>query len=184
MAPAHHTSALDRLMSMQGGVSNAEALELFDSLPSLPMEESYGRWVGFGVPTNNPLDGVLERTGWHGKRFLDADRVDPLVMRGMGGGFFALNPAKVPLAAVLRGGFLARPGVQRALRPFTPLFRTSRPAARLRTIEYRGVVSTAMSYDALPVIDHFRVVDERTIMGAMDMRGLDEPFMFALQREL
>ncbi|MGP5081194.1 DUF4334 domain-containing protein, partial [Corynebacterium variabile] len=58
-----------------------------------------------------------------------------------------------------------------------------KPAARLRMVEYRGVVSGTMVYDALPVNDHIRRVDEDTLFGAMDFRALDEPFMFTLHRE-
>jgi len=43
--------------------------------------------------------------------------------------------------------------------------------ARLRRIEYRGVVSTAMIYDRLPIIDHFRAIDDDTLMGLMETRG-------------
>jgi len=43
--------------------------------------------------------------------------------------------------------------------------------ARLRQIEYRGVVSAAMIYDRLPIIDHFRAIDDDTLMGLMETRG-------------
>lgn len=43
--------------------------------------------------------------------------------------------------------------------------------ARLRKVEYRGVVSTAMIYDRLPIIDHFRAIDDDTLMGLMETRG-------------
>lgn len=43
--------------------------------------------------------------------------------------------------------------------------------ARLRRIDYRGTVSTAMIYDRLPIIDHFRRIDDDTVMGLMETRG-------------
>jgi hypothetical protein len=49
--------------------------------------------------------------------------------------------------------------------------------------EYRGVVSATMSYDDLPVHDVFRAVDGDTVVGAMDLRGLEQPFLFFLRRE-
>ena len=64
-----------------------------------------------------------------------------------------------------------------------PLLSTKRPAARLRMVEYRGVVTGTMIYDALPINDHFRAVDEDTLLGAMDFRGMESPFMFVLRRE-
>jgi hypothetical protein len=45
------------------------------------------------------------------------------------------------------------------------------------------VVTAAMVYDALPVIDVFRRVSDDVRLGAMDMRGLPSPFLFVLRRE-
>ena len=59
---------------------------------------------------------------------------------------------------------------------------TSRPRARLRTVEHRGVHTAAMVYDALPIIDVFRRVDGATVLGLMDLRGLPDPFFFLLRR--
>jgi len=44
-------------------------------------------------------------------------------------------------------------------------------SARIREIRFRGKVSTGMIYNHLPIIDHFRRVDEKTLMGAMDLKG-------------
>ncbi|CAJ1586868.1 DUF4334 domain-containing protein [[Mycobacterium] wendilense] len=54
---------------------------------------------------------------------------------------------------------------------------------RLRMVEYRGVLSATMIYDALPINDHFRLIDDDTVLGVMDMRGLDRPLMFVLRRD-
>lgn len=43
--------------------------------------------------------------------------------------------------------------------------------ARIRKIEFRNKVSTSMIYNYLPIIDHFRKVDDNTLMGAMDFKG-------------
>ena len=40
--------------------------------------------------------------------------------------------------------------------------------ASLWMIEFRGKVSACMVYDAQPIFDHFRKVDDRTVMGIMD----------------
>ena len=40
-----------------------------------------------------------------------------------------------------------------------------------------------MVYDALPIHDVFRLVDQETLLGAMDIRGYPEPFFFVLRRE-
>ena len=49
---------------------------------------------------------------------------------------------------------------------------------------YRGVLTATMCYDALPINDVFRKVDNDTLVGAMDLRGLEMPFMFVLRRDL
>lgn len=43
--------------------------------------------------------------------------------------------------------------------------------ARVRQIAFMGKVSTAMIYNHLPIIDHFRKINDSTLMGAMDYKG-------------
>ena len=172
-----------RLEQLQSGTDAVSALEFFDSLPPVQVPELYGSWQGSEVPTGHPLDGLMEPLGWHGKRFDGAEEVFPLVFSGAGGGLFDVNPALVPLSAVLRFGPLLRtPELLPWIRPALRLARTRRVGARLRMVEYRGVSSATMIYDALPVLDVFRRVDAGTVMGAMDLRGPRAPFFFLLRR--
>jgi hypothetical protein len=62
------------------------------------------------------------------------------------------------------------------------LLATDKPQARLRMTEFRGVVTATMIYDRVPINDVFRKVTENIRLGAMDMRGSDDPFMFVLRR--
>jgi len=84
-------------------------------------------------------------------------------------------PASDPIAALLRGSIC--------------LLASSKPAARLREISHRGVVSAAMISDNIPAIDLLRKeVDERSgrllaLMGLMDLRGLEEPLFFSLYQQ-
>jgi hypothetical protein len=79
---------------------------------------------------------------------------------------------------------LAHSGIARAaFGGVRPLLYTDKPKARLRTIEHRGVATAAMVYDSLPIIDVFRRVDDDTLLGLMDLRGLPQPFFFLLRRE-
>lgn len=55
-------------------------------------------------------------------------------------------------------------------------------AARLRAVEYRGVVTATMIYDRHPVIDHFRRVADDAVLGVMDSKGDDAPLVFVLRR--
>ena len=41
----------------------------------------------------------------------------------------------------------------------------------LETIDYRRKVSTSMIYNYLPMIDHFRKVDNSVVMGIMEIKG-------------
>lgn len=161
----------------------AEALAFYDSLPAAAVDALTGAWRGEGLDTGNPLDGVLETMGWHGKRFEGAEGAHPLVMDGPRGRY-SLDPAFVPMGSFERLLPLVRNArAAAALRRALPLLATRKPRARVRAVEYRGVVTATMSYDALPINDHFRSVDADTLLGAMDLRGLDAPFLFVLRRE-
>ena len=173
----------DRLSELEAGAGLAAGLAFFDELPPVTVEAMLGSWRGSGVPTGSPLDGLLETYGWHGKRFDGPEDAHPLVFAD-DRGRFAVNPAGLPLGALLRLGPQVRGERAGAtLRPLLRARRTKRPAARLRMVEYRGVVSGTMVYDALPINDHFRAVDDDTLLGAMDLRGLADPFLFVLRRE-
>lgn len=54
--------------------------------------------------------------------------------------------------------------------------------ARLRAMEYRGAVTATMIYDDRPMFDHFRKIDDDTVMGAMDSKGRSRPGFFYLTR--
>lgn len=50
---------------------------------------------------------------------------------------------------------------------------------------YRGVASAAMIYDDKPIFDHFRYVNEDTVLGAMDcpkIMGKESTYYFFLTR--
>ena len=59
-------------------------------------------------------------------------------------------------------------------------------AASLWNVEFRGEVTASMVYDGQAVIDHFKRVDDDTLMGIMNgaMRAVrDKHFYFFLTRE-
>lgn len=158
------------------------ALDDYDALPPVATADLRGLWRGTGVATGHPLDGVLERLGWFGKRFDDDERVHPLVFR-TGRGLTSVRPALVPLGLVLRVAPLLRTApAAAAFAVVRPLASTRLPRARLREVRYRGVVSAALVYDDLPVVDAFRVVGDGTVLGAMDARGMARPYLFTLRR--
>lgn len=172
-----------RLRGLQREASAETALAFYDALAPVAVAEMFGFWKGSELPTGHPFDGILEALGWHGKRFDDAEAAHPLVFTAPGGGLLRVDPAFVPLPLLRRfAGELRRPLPAALLRRLLPLLGTAGPAARLRMTEYRGVCTAAMCYDALPIHDVFRKIDGDTLLGAMDMRGSDRPFLFVLRR--
>jgi hypothetical protein len=159
-----------------------DALARFDALPAVSTREMHGEWRGSGVPTGHDMDGLLETYQWYGKSFLSDEVVHPLVFRTRLGQKYAIDPCLIPLS-LSRYHALTRNVVARALfRLATPLLRTRSPRARLRAVSHRGVTTAAMVYDHLPIIDCFRRIDERSMLGVMDIRGA-APFFFQLERD-
>ncbi len=155
----------------KGKVSTDEAWAIFDALEPTTPDFMRGYWEGSPFPTGHPLDGALEATGWRGKRFDSADDVYPLIFDDGQGGTFIVQP----------GRFMGKPSQGKAYERRGEL-ETDAPAARLRRVEHRGTVTTAMIYDDLPIIDLFRKVNDSMALGVMDMRGLPLPYFFGLRR--
>ena len=167
-----------------GGGTSAAILALFDSLPPVSIDAMRGRWRGTGVPTGNPMDGLLERFGWYGKEFNGPDDVQPLLCKGRRGDIFAANPAFIPIGLVTRHIGLFHTRFAESVFALTGRAAAARhPTARLRMTEYRGVLTATMIYDSLPIQDMFRAVDADTLLGVMDLRGMEQPFFFALHRD-
>lgn len=160
------------LSSLEPACSLDDALALFDALEPVRCEDLTGRWRGRELATGHPMDGLLSATGWYGKRFDRVDAVHPLLYRTPAGEIVSVDPRRAPLS-----GDPAHPGIE------DPATHTDKPRARLRAIEYRGVVTAAMVYDHLPIIDAFRRVDDDTLLGAMDLRSVPAPYLFVLARD-
>lgn len=177
------TDGRARLSELEPHCTRDEALSLFDALPAVLSDDIRGRWRGRELATGHPMDGVLEPSGWYGKQFDSNDEVHPLLFTTPDGEIFAVDPRRVPIGLAGRVPHSAVRTGRRLLGVAKPALRTTAPRARLRDIEFRGVSSAAMVYDHLPTIDHFRRVDEDTLLGAMDMRGMPEPYFFILARD-
>jgi hypothetical protein len=166
------------------GADAGEALGFFDGLPAVAVAEMHGRWRGSGLPTGSRLDGLLEAYGWYGKEFLDAETVHPLLFLDRAGHPRPVDPGLLPIGLLRdRTDLAAHPLTVRAFTGMRPALFTRKPKARLRAVEHRGLVTAAMIYDALPIIDVFRRVDPDTLLGVMDLRGLPAPFFFLLERD-
>jgi hypothetical protein len=170
--------------ALAAGASTAQALAIFDALPPVPADLLRGAWVGSGFATGHPMDGALEAYHWHGKRFDCEEEVHPLVFRS-GGRRFAVHPSLVAplLPLVMRFSWLKSPALGRLAQWLLPLLATRRSRARLRMTQHRGQLTATMIYDGVPIHDVFRQVDDDTLLGLMDMKGMRQPFFFVLRRE-
>jgi hypothetical protein len=189
-APAPHlevstqvTSPPTILPSSAG--SAEEAIALFDRLAPVDIDFMLGAWRGRGFHTGHPLDGLLEACRWHGKRFEDEEQVHPLVFETLGGRTRSVNPVCVlpGVRLVMRLPFLKSNALGRLFQLCLPLLATRRSRARLRLTSCRGSSSATMIYDDVPINDVFRQVDQDTVLGLMDLKGVDRPFFFLLRRE-
>ena len=163
-------------------MTTKEALEYFDSLEPASLEMMIGKWKGEGIDTNHPMNDLLKVSGWHGKIFEDMNNVHPLVHKGLFGGKYCINPALLPMKLAIKLPFLS------ILTPlflviFKPLISTKKPKAQLRMTEFRSKISATMLYDAKPINDVFRKIDENTLLGLMDHKGDETPFFFKLTKE-
>lgn len=175
----------DRLQELEARapITQQEALDFFDALPPVDARAILGRWRGSGFATGHRLDGMLATFGWYGKEFVDADTVHPLLFSTRGGDVFKVDPRKVPMAPALKFRVPKGDAMRTAFLVARPLLETNEPRARLRMMEHRGKVSASMIYDDLPVIDIFRAIDEATLLGVMDLRGMPDPLFFLLRRD-
>ena len=164
-----------------GRATKEEAIELLDSLEPIDVDFMIGDWKGEGFQTNHPMDGLLEAYHWHGKSFENPEDVHPLVFSTLRGGLASVNPffmgpsLRVPMPKSAMLG--------RIFQVFMPFLTTSRSKARLRMTTYRGKSSATMIYDQLPINDVFRKIDQDTVFGVMDLKGMESPFFFILRRE-
>jgi hypothetical protein len=146
----------------RGGTDTHTACRIFDGLAPVELEELLGTWEGSEFRTGHPLDGVLKKLNWYGKAFHDAENVDPLLFKGLDGKVFAVDP--VPIMDLRK------------------LVEAKGGKARMRRVDHRGQSSAAMIYDHLPIIDHFRKVNDQVLLGMMDHKGDKEPYFFILEK--
>jgi hypothetical protein len=157
-----------------------EALHIFDKLDVVPVDFMIGRWKGFEIASNHRMDGLLEATGWYGKLFRSPEEVHPLLFYTRNRtALYAVNPRIVPLHIRFPKSDVA--GL--LMKIAKPILQTRKSAARLRMIEYRGRVTATMCYDEKAILDHFARIDDRRVMGVMDLKGIPEPYIFILERD-
>lgn len=158
-------------------------LEKFRHLPPIAPRELVGLWKGHGIPANHPFDGVLENLSWYGKRFTPDMRADALLFRSGEHRLTAIDPKWIPLHWAMRFDRLGRTPIASNLFSYLQRrLRANGPVAGLKTLPFDGVESAAMVYDHQPIVDHFRRIDEQTVMGAMTIQCDERIYFFELQR--
>lgn len=131
---------------------------LWADLRTVTVEEILGSWRGGDFDTGHLASTVLDQVKWHGKRFDAPLDAKPLMCRGEDGELYS------NLAA---GG-----GGEASLWP----------------VGFRGETTASMVYDKMPVVDHFKAVDDDTLMGIMNGKlesafGVKDLYYFWLERE-
>lgn len=160
--------------------SAAQVLDCFDALPVVDLSFMEGRWRGFEITTGHRLDGLLGPSGWYGKLFMSPEAVHPLLFRTRDGkGLYAVDPLLLPLGLP----FPRSPVLGLAMALLRPVLQTRLPKARLRMVEYRGRSTATMAYDGKPIFDHFARIDDRRVLGIMDLKGMPGPYAFCLERD-
>ncbi|MFA5939675.1 MAG: DUF4334 domain-containing protein [Sinimarinibacterium sp.] len=104
-----------------------------------------------------------------------------------GGVFVTGHPGEAQLPAMqwIGKSFRSRDDVDPIVSPGADGARVANPimgSASLRRVEYRGVVTATMVYDKHPIFDHFRRVDDDTVLGVMDRKKDPFPLFFWLRR--
>ncbi|MEM1169458.1 MAG: DUF4334 domain-containing protein [Cyanobacteria bacterium P01_H01_bin.35] len=167
-----------------GGASTEEALKFFDELESVNLEFMMGRWQGFEFPTNHPMNGLLETSGWYGKEFVDTEKVHPLLFSDGNKNIFKVDPNPIAMNLGLRLPILKSKAMKPIFSLMNLMLKTEKSHARIRMMEYRQKVSATMIYDNLPINDIFRKIDDNTVLGLMDFKGVSQPFFFVLKRDI
>lgn len=165
-----------------GKTTTAEALNLFDHLETVPLAFMFGKWQGSGLQTNHPMDGLLELFQWYGKEFVDPEQVHPLLFLNQAQKVIAIKPNPTLINLAVRWNFPKAKILNQVFQITLPLLITKTYNARLRMMEYRQKVSATMIYDDLPIQDHFRRVDDNTVLGVMDFKAVPQPFFFVLKK--
>ncbi|MFP7478893.1 DUF4334 domain-containing protein [Terribacillus saccharophilus] len=170
---------------LRDGTTQSEAFSLFDKLDIVEPEEMLGMWKGEEIATGHPLEGLLTASGWYGKEFIDAEHVHPLIFKKSDGVLYTISPSFLPINLLLQSlQNIPKKILSPSMTILRPILHTSKSAARLRKVNYRGKVTSAMIYDNKGIIDVFRKVDANTLLGIMDIKdqSSDKTFFFILRK--
>lgn len=130
---------LDAVLAAAPAVDPAELDAIWPALPPVHIDELRGLWRLTVLNGDHVANSrVIDPDRWFGKRFVSEHEVHPMLYLNDEGELY-------PNRQATGGG-----------------------DASLWMTEFRGELTAAMVYDTLPIVDHFKRIDERTVLGLMN----------------
>lgn len=126
------------LRNLADGIDPDELDDVWTALPPATIEQVLGEWQGTSFQTGHSAIRLLDGMRWFGKSIRSRTDVDPVICLDEEGKLYCDREAAG------QGG------------------------ASLWMVEFRGTATATMVYDALPLLDHFKYVDESTLFGIMN----------------
>lgn len=80
---------ITEILAGSGPVDPTVLDELWAAAEAVPAAEVLGDWRGEALPSGHPVEGVLQRSRWHGKRFVAVDDAHPLICRAEDGSLYS-----------------------------------------------------------------------------------------------
>ncbi|MBX4920550.1 DUF4334 domain-containing protein [Rhizobium bangladeshense] len=160
-----------------------EVKEWFSSLAPVRPIEMIGLWRGAGIPSDHPLDGVLENLGWFGKRFHEDMRADALLFQWRSDRLVAIEPGIFPIRLAIKAAPFGRTRVARNWFSYLQkALRARGTTASLKLQTFESVSTAAMVYDRQPIADYFRRTGDDEVAGMMCVDGDARRYFFTLRR--
>ncbi|WP_183843110.1 GXWXG domain-containing protein [Rhizobium etli] len=155
----------------------------FSSLAPVQPNEMLGLWRGAGIPSDHPLDGVLENLGWFGKRFHADMRADALLFQWRADRLVAIEPGFFPIGLAIKAAPFGRTMVARSWFSYLQKALRARGTTASLALQTSGDgVTAAMCYDRQPIVDYFRRMNGQELAGMMCITGDARRYFFKLRR--
>ena len=97
---------------------------------------------------------------------------------------FKVDPNPIPINLGLSLPVFKSQTIKSIFQLMNLMLKTEKSQARMRMMEYHQKVSATMIYDNLPIKDILRKIDDNTLLGLMDFKGVSQPFFFVLKRDI
>lgn len=171
------------MMPLKSAKRQNEMTAWFSSLAPVQPIEMLGLWRGAGIPSDHPLDGVLENLGWFGKRFHADMRADALLFQWRWDRLVAIDPGIFPIRLAIKAAPFGRTRIARSCFSYLQkALRARGTTASLRLQTFDNFTTAAMIYDRQPIADYFRRTGDDEVAGMMCVDGDARRYFFELRR--